>query len=45
MGACDKLYLESPVGSEYEAFGDSCGDRGRPAGENWCDPNSLESQD
>lgn len=32
MQACDDLYLESPFGSEYEAFGDSCGDRREPAG-------------
>jgi hypothetical protein len=28
--ACDDLYLESPFGSEYEEFGDTCG--GRTAG-------------
>ena len=30
--ACDQLYLDSPSGSEYEAFGDSCGDRNEPSG-------------
>ena len=29
---CDQLYLDSPSGSEYEAFGDSCGDRNEPSG-------------
>lgn len=32
--ACDDLYMESPFGSEYEEFGDTCGSR-RPPGE-WC---------
>ncbi len=32
--SCDDLYLESPVGSEYEEYGDTCGDR-FPSGE-WC---------
>lgn len=27
MAACDQLYLESPIGSEYEDFGDTCGRR------------------
>lgn len=27
MRACDNLYAESPVGSEYEEFGDTCGRR------------------
>lgn len=30
--ACDDLYNESPSGSEYEDFADSCGDRNEPAG-------------
>jgi hypothetical protein len=30
--ACDELYLDSPAGSEYERFGDSCGNRNTPAG-------------
>lgn len=25
--ACDDLYFESPLGSDYERFGDTCGDR------------------
>ncbi|WP_155855259.1 hypothetical protein [Actinotalea ferrariae] len=33
-GACDELFRVSPVGSEYEAFGDTCGYR--TAGEEWC---------
>jgi hypothetical protein len=28
LEACDDLYFEATVGSEYEVFGDSCGDRG-----------------
>ena len=27
LGACDELYFDSPAGSEYEAFGDTCGAR------------------
>lgn len=30
--ACDDLYLQSPAGSEYEEFGDTCGDRNEPQG-------------
>jgi hypothetical protein len=30
--ACDQLYLDSPSGSEYEEFADSCGNRNEPAG-------------
>ena len=30
--ACDELYNESPSGSEYEEFGDTCGDRNEPSG-------------
>jgi hypothetical protein len=30
--SCDDLYLESPAGSTYEEFGDTCGDRNDPAG-------------
>ncbi len=33
--ACDQLYRESPLGSAYERFGDSCGERNEPAG--WCE--------
>ncbi len=32
FASCDKLYMDSPTGSEYEAFGDSCGDRNIPSG-------------
>ena len=34
MDACDELYSDSPFGSEYEDFGDSCG--GRTDGGTWC---------
>ena len=30
--ACDDLYLESPAGSSYESFGDTCGNRNEPSG-------------
>ncbi|MGH9274192.1 MAG: hypothetical protein ACRDZU_06045, partial [Acidimicrobiales bacterium] len=30
--ACDDLYLDSPSGSEYEEFADTCGERNDPAG-------------
>lgn len=30
--ACDDLYLESPIGSDYETFGDTCGGRNEGAG-------------
>lgn len=30
--ACDDLYNESPTGSEYEEFGDTCGGRNDPSG-------------
>jgi len=33
--ACDLLFSVSPVGSDYEAFGDTCGDRNEPSG--WCE--------
>jgi hypothetical protein len=32
--ACDDLYSESPAGSEYEAFGETCGNRVET--EMWC---------
>jgi hypothetical protein len=28
--ACDDLYSQAPIGSEYEQFGDTCGDRFEP---------------
>jgi len=34
MQACDDLFRDSPFGSIYEDFGDSCGNRNEPAG--WC---------
>ena len=34
MQACDDLYMESPAGSECEAFGDTCG--GTTSGGTWC---------
>lgn len=30
--ACDDLFFDSPTGSEYEDFGDTCGDRNEPSG-------------
>ena len=30
--SCDTLFLDSPSDSEYEAFGDSCGNRNEPSG-------------
>ncbi len=44
MTACDALYQESPAGSEYEQFGDTCG--GTTAGGTWCvenDPGTAGS--
>lgn len=32
VAACDQLFFESPAGSDYEAYGDSCGGRNEPAG-------------
>lgn len=34
--ACDELYIQSPFGSEYEAFAESCGGRGKPDGQIMC---------
>jgi hypothetical protein len=34
FAACDQLYLDSPTGSEYETFGDTCGER--TAGGDYC---------
>ncbi|GAB2453634.1 DUF4190 domain-containing protein [Xylanimonas ulmi] len=39
MGACDELYMQAPFDSEYERFGDTCGDR-VPAG-GYCDDRDL----
>ena len=39
MASCDVLYEDSPLGSEYETFGDTCGGI-QDAGSNlWCDPD------
>ncbi|MFN3867274.1 MAG: DUF4190 domain-containing protein [Demequina sp.] len=35
--ACDELFLEAPFGSGYADFGDSCGQRGRPLLQTWCE--------
>ena len=32
--SCDDLFSESPSGSDYEDFGDTCGNRNEPSG--WC---------
>ena len=32
FASCDQLYLDSPSGSEYETYGDTCGDRNEPSG-------------
>lgn len=32
LASCDDLFLASPMGSEYEAFGATCGSIGEPAG-------------
>ena len=37
MASCDELYNDSPFGSEYEEFGDTCG--GRTDGRTWCVEN------
>jgi hypothetical protein len=34
LQSCDDLWWMSPPGSDYERFGDTCGDRNRPSG--WC---------
>lgn len=31
MQACDDLFIESPLGSGYEAYGDTCGQRNEPS--------------
>lgn len=40
MAACDDLFNESPVGSDYERFGDTCGDR--TSGGQWCEDLPLD---
>lgn len=37
MQACDKLYLASPAGSEYEALAKSCGETGRVGAVGTCE--------
>lgn len=37
MAACDALYMDSAMGSEYEEFGDNCGTAGRGAFQIFCD--------
>jgi len=32
FNACDDLFFDSPAGSEYEEFGDTCGYRNEPSG-------------
>ncbi len=36
LSACDTLYLRSPVGSDYEAYGDTCGGRQNPGTGSYC---------
>lgn len=36
MVACDDLFNESPLGSDYESFGESCGELGLPEDQVWC---------
>ena len=38
LSACDELYRVSPVGSDYEDFGGSCGNRGGSPG--FCQPEA-----
>lgn len=40
LSACDQLYRVSPVGSDYEDFGGSCGNRGGSPG--FCQPEAGE---
>lgn len=36
MEACDELYRESPVRSDEETWGDTCGGRQAPGTDTWC---------
>ncbi|MBX9246071.1 hypothetical protein ICW40_14810 [Actinotalea ferrariae] len=36
--ACDDLFMESGFDTGYEEFGETCGGRGKPVGQIWCDP-------
>jgi hypothetical protein len=40
LDACDDLYRESPAGSDYERFGDTCGNR--TDGGEWCGEESAD---
>lgn len=40
MASCDYLYWNSPVNSEYEEFGGSCGGTQEVGYNQWCDPQS-----
>lgn len=42
MMACDQLYFEAPVGSEDEAFGNTCGERQLPG--KYCHLSALETE-
>lgn len=42
MMACDTLYQESPLGSDYETFGGSCGGLHEDGYEYWCDTESSD---
>lgn len=44
MAACDELYMSSPFGSDYEEFGDTCGNR-QAAGESFCDVDAFAPSD
>lgn len=48
MWACDELFLMAEAGSDYEWFGDSCGERNEP--DDWCtllydEPEAFEPGD
>lgn len=43
MQACDDLYLDSPLGSEYETFGDTCGGRQNANTGVWCAEDAPSS--
>lgn len=42
MMACDQLYFEAPLGSEDEAFGNTCGERQLPG--KYCHLSALETE-
>jgi hypothetical protein len=43
MQACDDLFLESPVGSDYEDYGDTCGGRMPDPAGRYCADTMLSS--